>query len=44
MTNAGLLHVGGALFVGAAALLGKAERGSASRLFGPSDRHALCKG
>ncbi len=44
MTNAGLLHIGGALLVDAAALLGKAERGRGIRLFGPSDRRALRKG
>ena len=43
-TNAGLLHVGGASLVDAAALSGKAERGRGIRLFGPSERHALCKG
>ena len=44
MSNAGLLHVGGALFVDAAALLGKAKRGRGIHLFGPSDRRALRKG
>jgi hypothetical protein len=44
MTNASLLHSGRALFVDAAALLGKAERGRGIRLFAPPDRRALCKG
>ena len=44
MSNAGLLHVGGALFVDAAALLGKAERGRGIRVFGPSDHRAVRKG
>jgi hypothetical protein len=44
VTNAGLLRVGGALFVDAAALLVKAGRERGIRLFGPPDRRALCKG
>ena len=44
MSNAGLLHVGGAFFADAAALLGKTERGRGIRLFGPSDHRAVRKG